>query len=106
MQAVSSLSRPFLRLAVIGALAAALGLAACGRKGPLDPPPSAAAPGAQPQATNQPPSIMGPFGPPSPSSGQAANSGGAGVGAGIDSSGQAIAPKGEHKRIPLDSLLN
>jgi predicted small lipoprotein YifL len=32
------------RLAVIGALAAALGLSACGRKGPLDPPPYAAAP--------------------------------------------------------------
>ena len=99
------MSRPFLRLAVIGALAAALGLAGCGRKGPLDPPPSAAAPGAQPQATNQPPSIMGPFGSPSSSGGQTA-SGGAGTGAGVDPSGQAIAPKGEHKRIPLDSLLN
>jgi predicted small lipoprotein YifL len=30
------------RLAVAGALVAALGLSACGRKGPLDPPPSAA----------------------------------------------------------------
>jgi predicted small lipoprotein YifL len=101
MHAVSSLSRPFLRLAVIGALAAALGLAGCGRKGPLDPPPTAAAPGAQPQATNQPAGIMAPFGPP-PSGGQTANSGGAGV----DDNGQAVAPKGEHKRIPLDSLLN
>jgi len=33
--------RLFFRLALIGALAASLGLAACGRKGPLDPPPSA-----------------------------------------------------------------
>jgi predicted small lipoprotein YifL len=33
--------RPIFRLALIGALAASLGLAACGRKGPLDPPPSA-----------------------------------------------------------------
>ena len=29
------------RLAAIGVLVAALGLSACGRKGPLDPPPSA-----------------------------------------------------------------
>jgi predicted small lipoprotein YifL len=33
--------RLFFRLALIGALTASLGLAACGRKGPLDPPPSA-----------------------------------------------------------------
>jgi predicted small lipoprotein YifL len=101
MHAVSSLSRPFLRLAVIGALAATLGLAGCGRKGPLDPPPTAAAPGAQPQTTSQTPSIMGPFG--APSNGGQTASGGAG--AGVDN-GQAVAPKGEHKRIPLDSLLN
>ncbi len=30
------------RLAVVGTLVAALGLSACGRKGPLDPPPGAA----------------------------------------------------------------
>jgi predicted small lipoprotein YifL len=30
------------RLAAVGLLAAALGLSACGRKGPLDPPPGAA----------------------------------------------------------------
>ena len=34
--------RPFLRIALIGALAATLGLAACGRKGPLEAPPAAA----------------------------------------------------------------
>ena len=106
MHAESSLSRPYLRLAIIGALAAALGLAGCGRKGPLDPPPTAAAPGAQPQATSQPAGIMAPFGSPSPGGGQTANSGGAGGGAGVDDNGQAVAPKGEHKRIPLDSLLN
>ena len=32
------------RLAAMGVLVAALGLSACGRKGPLDPPPYAAAP--------------------------------------------------------------
>ena len=39
--------RPLLRLALIGALAASLGLAACGRKGPLDPPPGASLAGDQ-----------------------------------------------------------
>ena len=34
-------TRAFHRLAVIGALVAALGMAACGRKGTLDPPPAA-----------------------------------------------------------------
>lgn len=33
--------RLFFRLALIGTLVAAFGLAGCGRKGPLDPPPSA-----------------------------------------------------------------
>jgi predicted small lipoprotein YifL len=37
--------RNLVRLATIGVLIAALGLAACGRKGPLEPPPSALAPG-------------------------------------------------------------
>ena len=34
--------RPLFRFALIGLAAASLGLTACGRKGPLDPPPSAA----------------------------------------------------------------
>lgn len=53
------------RIALIGALVAALGLAGCGRKGGLDPPPSAAAVpngGAQPGAA--PP--VGPNGQPPP----------------------------------------
>jgi predicted small lipoprotein YifL len=37
------------RLALMAALAAALGLGACGRKGPLDPPPGASLEG-EPQA--------------------------------------------------------
>jgi predicted small lipoprotein YifL len=41
---LSSMSDPRLvRIAVIGALVAALGLAGCGRKGGLDPPPGATA---------------------------------------------------------------
>ena len=56
---MSSMSDPRLvRIAVIGALVAALGLAGCGRKGGLDPPPGATAaaeqsapPGAAPPAS-------------------------------------------------------
>ena len=36
-------NRPFARIVFATALVAALGVSACGRKGPLDPPPSAAA---------------------------------------------------------------
>ena len=52
--------RPFFRLALIGLLAASLGLAACGRKGPLDPPPSAAATPDKDEAADRP-SIRSPF---------------------------------------------
>ena len=56
---MSSMSDPRLvRIAVIGALVAALGVAGCGRKGGLDPPPGATAaaeqsapPGAAPPAS-------------------------------------------------------
>ncbi|MFZ0066765.1 MAG: lipoprotein [Pseudolabrys sp.] len=61
-------SRPFLRLALICALAASLGLAACGRKGPLDAPPAASLAGEQPVTTGEPPGgdrrILGPDGKP------------------------------------------
>jgi predicted small lipoprotein YifL len=51
---------PLIRRAGLAvALAAAIGLAACGRKGPLDPPPGAATPGepraATPASTAAPP---------------------------------------------------
>jgi predicted small lipoprotein YifL len=86
MQGAPVLSRDrrlFLRLALIGALAASSVLAACGRKGALDPPPSAslvgeqAAPGAQVNHGR-------PIGP----------------------DGRPIAPGVPDKRIPLDVLLN
>jgi predicted small lipoprotein YifL len=51
------------RLAVGAVLVLALGLAACGRKGPLDPPPSATAPA---QGTGQPAAALGPDGKPMP----------------------------------------
>ena len=43
--------RTMIRLATIAALCAALALAACGRKGPLDPPPAATV---DPQAAADP----------------------------------------------------
>ena len=77
--------RPFLRLALIGALVASLGLAACGRKGPLDLPPGASLAGGQAAPadgevrTSKP--ITGPDGKP-------------------------LAPGVPSKRIPIDVLLN
>jgi predicted small lipoprotein YifL len=71
--------RPYLRLAMIGALAAALGLAACGRKGPLDPPPGASVNGDQTTVGGR--QVMGVNGSPH-------------------------APIGPKKHIPLDNLLN
>ena len=70
-----------LRLALIGALAVALGLglAGCGRKGPLDPPPGASVGSDQSTANGQP--VMG-------------------------AAGSPRAPRGPNKRIPLDNLLN
>jgi predicted small lipoprotein YifL len=100
MQAVPFSNRPFLRLALIGALVASLGLAACGRKGPLDPPPAAAATGETPPAQNQDQGMVNPFSP--PSSGKK----GPDNGAGVSPEGQAVAPKGEKKHIFLDDILN
>ncbi len=83
----------FARLALIGALAAALGLTGCGRKGPLDPPPSAlAAPSEQaapaeaspnPLARSAPKKLEA-FGP----------------------DGRPVAPPGPKKPLPLDWLLD
>ena len=82
--------RAFLRLALTGALVASLGLAACGRKGPLDPPPSAsAAPAEQPKQSSLNPIAMQPIGSPSQGGGNMLET-----------------PKGEKKRIFLDGLLN
>ena len=73
--------RLFFRLALVGVLAASLGLGACGRKGPLDPPPGASLAGDQaaPDGSNK-----GPTGP----------------------DGKPLAPGGVNRRIPLDVLLN
>ncbi|MFY9685368.1 MAG: lipoprotein [Pseudolabrys sp.] len=76
--------RPFLRLALIGALVASFALAACGRKGPLDPPPSASVAGEQAAPTGAQATRGQPTGP----------------------DGKPIAPGMSNKRIPLDVLLN
>jgi predicted small lipoprotein YifL len=85
------------RLALIGALAASLGLAACGRKGPLDLPPGGSLAG-EPQAS-APTGITSPI--VSPIGGQAKNND-----PGVGPDGKPQAPKGPNKRIPLDVLLN
>jgi predicted small lipoprotein YifL len=71
-------ARLLIRLAALAALAGALALAGCGRKGPLDPPPAASLAGAQPAQTS----------------------------AGIDSGGRSHAAPGPNRHIPLDVLLN
>jgi len=90
--------RTFSRLALIGALVASLGLAACGRKGPLDLPPGASYAG-EPQAS----ASAGTSSPmTSPIGGQARDENSGGVGP----DGKPQAPKGPNKRIPLDILLD
>jgi predicted small lipoprotein YifL len=99
--------RPFALLGLTVALAAALTVAACGRKGPLDPPPSAAAAGdAQAQADTQAAQAgpaANPFSRPTavPREKTIDNKD-----PGIDKFGRAVAPRGENKRVPLDALLN
>ena len=88
--------RPFLRLALIGALVASLGLAACGRKGPLDPPPGASLAG---EKANTPNPSVNPMA--SPIGGQATDDN-----PGVGADGRPLAPKGPKKHIPLDVLLN
>jgi predicted small lipoprotein YifL len=88
--------RPFLRLALMATLAASLGLAACGRKGPLDPPPGASLAGDQQAGT--PNLLSSPVS--SPIGGQSK-----GDNTAIGPNGLPVT-KGEKKQIPLDVLLN
>jgi predicted small lipoprotein YifL len=78
------------RLALAALLSAAVGLAACGRKGPLDVPPDPAL--AEP-ATTLPP--------PPPGAPEAAN-----AKYGFDAQGNPVAPTGPRKRFFLDPLLD
>ena len=77
--------RSFLRFAMIGALAASLGLAACGRKGPLDLPPGASVAGDQATPAGAGASERHPI---------------------LGPDGKPLAPNGVNKPIPLDVLLN
>lgn len=93
--------RTFAQLALIGAVTAALGLAGCGRKSALDPPPGASMEG-QPQPYN--PKLM--RGVPAPGATAPVGSQSSSDNPGVDADGKPIAPKGPNKRIPLDVLLN
>ena len=90
-------NRTFSRLALIGALVASLGLAACGRKGPLDLPPGGSYAG-EPQASTPgrttAPMIL-------PIGGQVKDDN-----PGVGPDGKPQAPRGPNKRIPLDALLD
>ena len=89
--------RRFFRLALIGALAASLGLAACGRKGPLDLPPSSSVAGDSHASAAGASGLLA-----SPIGGGQAKSSEPGVGP----DGKPQAPKGPNKRIFLDGLLD
>jgi predicted small lipoprotein YifL len=84
------LSRLFARLAVVGVLACALGLAACGRKAGLDPPPSAAI---------EPP-------PPTAQSGTASEPAPGTSQSGFTPDGRPVAAPGAKKRLPIDFLID
>ena len=70
--------RPVLRAAILGGLVLALGLtlSACGRRGPLDPPPGASS------SLDQPAEIQ------------------------TDAQGRPLAPVGQKRRLPIDWLLD
>lgn len=82
------------RLAVAAALIAALGLAACGRAGPLEPPPG---PATAPAPTSQ---LTLPDGSPAPGSAQDPAQK-----AGFDAQGNPVATPGAKKSFILDPLL-
>jgi predicted small lipoprotein YifL len=81
---VSQSDHPYLRIALIGALITSVGLSACGRKGPLDPPPGASYSAQQPTPTSTDVRDRPVYGP----------------------DGKVLVPAGPRKPIPLDVLLN
>ena len=85
----------FARLAIAGLLIAAL--CACGRKGPLDPPPAAAAPTAQAVPT-EPPVPTAQIVPTAPASADSKEQ--------LAPNGRMTVPKGPNKHIFLDDILN
>jgi predicted small lipoprotein YifL len=98
--------RPLARLALAGALVAALGLAGCGRKGPLDPPPGAAAEAPPTRTSGLPGSFRSAVpGRPAQTAQQAAVKPEEADAAGIDDHGNPIAGKGHRQHFFLDFLL-
>lgn len=101
----------FRHIFILGAAVAALAVAGCGRKGPLELPPSASTPAstAQQQQPQQPGALpsgsLPSFGGSQPSEPDSQRTV-TGARAGIDSSGAAVAPAGEKRRIPLDVLID
>ena len=95
---IRCINRRIVRLAIIGTMAAALGLAGCGRKGALDPPPSAsiaepaeaAPPAAGPGANMNP--MAAPAKPMAPVA--------------FGSHGEPIAPKGPKRPLFLDWFID
>jgi predicted small lipoprotein YifL len=83
-QVIRASNAALARIAVVGALIAALGLAGCGRKTGLDAPPSAAVPVAPQQTAGAQP----------------------GVESGVDAEGKPVAAPGRRKSFFLDWLLN
>ena len=87
----------FAYLAVIGMFAAALTLAGCGRKGPLDPPPSENAPVSTKRAASTP--SLNPL-----ATGEKKKKT---TPAAFDADGKPIAnPNAPKKRLPIDWLLD
>jgi len=108
---VIGVRRPaFRHIFILGAAVAALAVAGCGRKGPLELPPSASTPASTAQQQLQQPGALpsgslpsfGGSQPSEPDSQRTVT----GARAGIDSSGAAVAPAGEKRRIPLDVLID
>lgn len=100
----------FRHVFILGAAVAALAVAGCGRKGPLELPPSASTPASTAQQQLQQPGALpsgslpsfGGSQPSEPDSQRTVT----GARTGIDSSGAAVAPAGEKRRIPLDVLID
>ena len=95
---MSEFRSPLSRVAVAAAMAALLVLGACGRKGPLDPPPGASVTG-EPAAQSSGGLLTSMS---SPIGGNATTSSESGLGP----DGRPTAPKGPKRRIFLDGLLN
>jgi predicted small lipoprotein YifL len=100
IQELSSVTRTpgrlFIRVATIGSLAVALGLAGCGRKGPLDPPPSGAVAEPVQAVPTGPGPSMNPISGPAKSNAPNA----------FGPNGEPVAAKGQKKSLFLDWLLD